>query len=251
MRRPAEGGQIGRHPSAGIALAVALRRRVVVEMVLVVRLDVGDEDEEWILLPSASVDVANRRICDRVHAVPRQLHLLVVAVVHHRVVGVGGELQHVGRQPVAIAEASVGRYGPHGLAIVEVPLADVGRVVAGLAEVVRQGAAVVGKGNGVAVTARGGGVEPCLQAGACRAADRLAGEGAGHVGVRPGDAVEVWRQVEGVAVKARGVPPLLVGEEHDDVGTGGAGHQPISTFSPRPGRACAPATSTAGCPARR
>ena len=174
-RRPAEGGQIGRHPAAGVALAVAVRRRVVVEMVLVVRLDVGDEQVERVLSSGALVDVTDRRVGYRIDAVPWQLHGLAVAVVQHGVVRLGGELQNVGRQPVAIAEAFVGRHRPHGLALVEMPLADVGRVVPGLAEVVCQGAAVPGKGNGVAVTARGRGVETGLAgriAPARRPADR-------------------------------------------------------------------------------
>ena len=37
------------------------------------------------------------------------------------------------------------------------------------------------------------------------------------MGAAPRHAVEVGRQVEGVAVQPGGVPPLLVGEEEDDI----------------------------------
>ena len=67
------------------------------------RLEVGEEEEERLCL--VCVDIADGRIGQGVDAVAGQLHGLAVVVVEQRVVGVGGELQHVGGQPVLVAAA--------------------------------------------------------------------------------------------------------------------------------------------------
>src|SRR5207248_473562 len=62
-----------------------------------------------------------------------------------------------------------------------------------------------------------GGVAAGLQAGARGTADRLAGKGVVEMRAALRHAVEVRHQVERVAVQARRIPPLLVGEEYDEV----------------------------------
>ena len=108
----AERAQVGRRPGAGVALLVAGRRGVVVAVVLVVRLDERDEQEKRIGFTGTGVQVADGGVGERVDPVAGQVHRVAAAVEHARPVGVGGELQGVGRQPVAVAAALLRRHGP-------------------------------------------------------------------------------------------------------------------------------------------
>ena len=164
-----------------------------------------------------SVDVADHGIGQRVHPIAGEVDWLVVVVVQGRLVRVGGELEDVGGEPVVVSAAVSCRDRSGRIPGVEVPLADVSGGVPRLAEVVCEGFQIAGQRDAVPVATGARGVHPGLQAGARRSADRLAGEGAPDVGAAPRHAVEVGRQVEGVAVQPGGVPPLLVGEEDEDI----------------------------------
>ena len=133
--------QVRRRPAAGIPFAVAVGRREVIQVVLVVWLDVGNKQEERIVL--VFVDVADDGVGLGIDAVTRHLDRLVVAVVHDAVVGVRRELQGVGGQPVVVSEAPVSGHRSPGTCI-QVPLADVAGVVAAFPEAVGQGARVLG-----------------------------------------------------------------------------------------------------------
>ena len=82
----------------------------------------------------------------------------------------------------------------------------------------RQGLAVGRQRNAIAIAARFGGVQPGLQAGARRTANRLTSDGIVDVRTGASQTVKVRRQVKRVAMYAGGVPALLIGEEDDDVG---------------------------------
>ena len=62
-RRTAQGDEIGRRPAVRVLLAIADRRRIVVQVILVMGFQVGDKKEERILL--VIVDVADRRVGQR------------------------------------------------------------------------------------------------------------------------------------------------------------------------------------------
>ena len=161
------------------------------------------------------VDVADRRVGHRVDAVAGQLPLRAVAVVEDGVVGVGGELEDVGGEPVLIAAALLRR---HRLDVGEVPLADVAGAVAGAGEDIRQRLGVLGQGDLVAEDAGLRRVAAGLERRAGRAADRLAGEGVADVGPARAAGRSSASAPSGCRGAPRGVVALLVGEEDDDVG---------------------------------
>ena len=162
-------------------------------------------------------DVANHGVGLGVDAVAGQFPRRAIIVVHHHIVGVRGEFQQIGRQPVIVAATLFRRHRAMRF-VGEMPLADVSGVIAGVAEIMRQRAALARQGNAIAVAAGFGGVHPRLKAGARRTANRLAGDRVVDVRARAGQPVEVGRQVQRVAMNAGRVPALLVGEEDDDVG---------------------------------
>ena len=93
--------QIRRGPAARIALPVAVGWRIVVQVVLVVGFDVGDEEKEGVFL--VAVDIADDRVGLRVHPVAGQFHQLLVVVVHYHIVSIRGKFQQIGGQPVVVA----------------------------------------------------------------------------------------------------------------------------------------------------
>ncbi len=97
------------------------------------------------------------------------------------------------------------------------PLADIPGVIAGLAEAVCQGHRIVFEGQTVAIDTALGGVKAGLQTGPGRRADRLAGKGIEEMGTPLSHPIEVRHQFQGIAVQTRGVPALLVCEEHNHV----------------------------------
>ena len=109
----------------------------------------------------------------------------------------------------------------------EVPLADIGRLVAAIAEVMGQRLLVARQRGAVAVAPGLGRIEAGLESRAGRAADWLAGEGVLDEHARLRHAVEIRRQPRGVPVHADRIPALLVGEEDDDVGLSGHGRGPF------------------------
>ena len=215
LRGAAQGGQVGRGVAAGVALPVAIRRRVVVEVVLVVRLQEGEEQEERLLAWLG--EVADGGVGLGVDPVAGEPHRLLVVVEQHHVVAVGDELEQVGREPAVVAAAC--RLGHCAVkpAVGQVPLADVGGVVAGALEVMGQ----VGSPGGSGMPLR---KQPVVVAYLPVCRHERAGPHTGW-GVKaccrwvPARAqpVEVRRQLERVAVHPGGVPALLVGEEDDDI----------------------------------
>ena len=161
------------------------------------------------------VDEADRGVGKGVDTVAREFDGLFALIVHDGVVGFRGHLQHVGGEPLLVAAAAGGR---HRVAIGEVPLADVAGGVARVVEVVGERFSVRWQRDAVAEAAGVGGPAPGLKAGASRATDRLRREGVGDVGTFAGDSVKGWREVERIAAEPGRVPPLLIGEEDDDVG---------------------------------
>ena len=101
----------------------------------------------------------------------------------------------------------------------QMPLPDVAGRVAGVAEMMRECLRIGGQRNAVAPAAGFRRIESRLQARAGRSADRLAGEGVGHMRTGLRHAIEVGHQVERIAVQSGTIPALLVGEKNDDVGT--------------------------------
>ena len=214
MGRAAQRRQIRRHPARAVTFVVADRRRIIVAVVLMMRLNEGTEEEERTIL--MRVDISDHGVGLRVDAIAGQLTGRAVAIVHDGVVGIGGEFQQVGSQPVIVAAALLWR--DRSLAFIrQVPFADVSGVVAGILEAMGQGAAFARQGDAIAVAAGFGGVQAGLQAGARRSANRLAGDGIMDVRAGASQAVEVGTEVKRIAVDAGCVPALLIGEEDDDV----------------------------------
>ena len=162
------------------------------------------------------VDVTYGGVGLRIDAVARQLHRLPLIVIHQQIVGVRGEFQHVGGQPVIVTAALLGRDWSMS-AISQMPFADVGGVIIRLFEIMRQCEAIAGQRDAIAVAAGFGGVEARLQAGARRTADWLTGDGIVDIGAGAGEAIEVETEVERVAVDARRIPALLIGEEDNHI----------------------------------
>ncbi len=169
--RPAQLRQVGRGPATGIHLAIPVRRRVIIEMILVMRFQVGHEQEKRVGL--VLVEVADDRVGLGINPVTGQEHLAVVPVVHHRAVGIRGVLENVRRQPEIVPAPFRER---HRILRGEVPFTDVTGPVPGRAEFVCQRSRPRRERNPVAVTTRLGGIQAGLQTGPRRTADRLAGE---------------------------------------------------------------------------
>jgi hypothetical protein len=159
----------------------------------------------------------------RIHAVARQAHGLTLFVVQDQIIGIGGEFQNVAGQPFLVAAPLFLPHGAGDIVIGEVPFADVARVIAGFPEMMRHRPASDWQRDAVAVTSGGCGIKAGLQAGSRRAADRLAGEGMGHVGASARHPVKIRHQLQRISVKAGTVPPLLIGEKDQNVGRAGRG----------------------------
>lgn len=129
MGRSAQCRQIGWNPLGGVLFTIAIGWWIVIEMVLMMRLDVGDKEKEGILL--IGIDIADGGVGQCIDAVAGQLDLLAVVVKHHGVVGVRGEFEQIRCQPVLIA-ATLG-FGDRFFQR-QMPLADVTSGVTGAAE---------------------------------------------------------------------------------------------------------------------
>ena len=165
------------------------------------RLDIGQEEEERGLL--VVVDVADSCIRQRVHAIAGQLDGFAIVVIHDSIVGIRGELQHIGGQPALVAAPVRLRHRPGDPPVRQMPLADIARIVARLPEEMCQRARILWQRDGVAITACRGGVHAGLQTGAGRPADGLAGDGRVQMCALTGHAVEIGCQVERVAMGRR------------------------------------------------
>ena len=86
MRGASESCQIRWYPAAAIALAVSLQCREVIQPVLLVWLDKGDEQEERTVLVM-SIYVADGSVGHGIDAIARQAHDIAVPIVHDSVIG--------------------------------------------------------------------------------------------------------------------------------------------------------------------
>ena len=101
---------------------------------------------------------------------------------------------------------------------VYMPFADIAGTIAGLTKVVGQCLQIRRQDPPVAKDRRLRGIQPGLQTGSGRGADRLAGKRVMDVRPPPGHAVKVGGQVKGVAMNPSRIPALLVREKNNDVG---------------------------------
>ena len=185
-------------------------------MVLVVRFDIRNEEEERIVL--VRVHIADHGVGLCVDAVTGHFHRFAVVVVHHHVVGVRREFEQIRGQPVVVAAPLFLTHRTGAFVVGQVPLANVAGGVTGVLEVVGQGTQVRGQGDAIAKAACLCGVQAGLQARARRPTHRLDGERIVDVCATLGHAIEIGGQIQRVAVHAGGVPALLIGEEDDHVG---------------------------------
>lgn len=212
LRCAAQGRQVGRRPSALVALTVAVRRGIGVEPILMVRLEERQEQEEWTAL--VFVNEADTRIRHRVDAIPREVNGLIIVVPQARPVRFGGELEGVGPQPGFVAAPLFRR---HGVGSGKMPLPDVARVIPGIPEGAGERRDVGRKRDTVPEAAGPGRVETGLQRCTRRTTDRLARKRIGDPGSSQREPVKIGHQIERVSGQSRAVPPLLIGEEDDDI----------------------------------
>ena len=92
-RAASKGLKVGWYPLACVAFAIAVWGRVVVYMVLVMRLEVGSEEEKWFVFFAFLVDVADNRIGHSIHAIPWKMDHFVVVVPEVAIVGVRLEFE--------------------------------------------------------------------------------------------------------------------------------------------------------------
>ena len=155
------------------------------------------------------------------------------------VVAVGGELQHIGGAPEAgVAPPQLPGDGGDGVVdggglfqlpvAGQVPLADVGGLIARLLDVAAQGLHPGGQHDVVPEAARLGGPLARLEQGPAGAAHRLGGEGVVKLHPLPGQGVQIGRDIQGLAEAAAGIPALLVGEIKNNVV--GHGHASFCAF---------------------
>ena len=205
----------------------ALRPLVVLSVVLVVGLDLGDGHEEG-FFAVILVEELQGQVVDAVGPVALEVDAPVVFVKDEAVVAVRGELQHIGGAPEAgVAPPQLAGDGGDGVVdgggllqlpvAGQVPLADVGGLIARLLNIVAQGLYPGGQHDVVAEAAGLGGPLARLEQGPAGAAHRLGGKGVVKLDPLPGQPVQVGRDVQGLAEAATGVPALLVGKVENDV----------------------------------
>jgi len=203
------------------------RPLVAVVVVLVVRLQVGQEQEPG-TLPVAAAQIFQRPVGQRVDPVAalRKIAALHVPVEHMAVVAVRGELQHIRGQPeISVPAAALRRHGSDAEVIRpvlrpgrrEVPLADVAGLIASVCQVVRDRALGQGQHAVVDMDAGLGRITARLQARPRRPAHRLAGEGIFEADALAGHFIQLRRHGQRLAVAPAGIPPLLVCQDEEDV----------------------------------
>ena len=129
-----------------------------------VRLDIGDEQEER-FLTAAGPQVLQHPVGLGIHPVSARWKIALpsVAVEHVAIVTVGGELQHVAGQPEVFVAAAPLHGHRLGIGRGQVPLADVADLVARFAEPVGDGLLARRQGDAIAETAGLRGVLPGLE----------------------------------------------------------------------------------------
>ena len=194
---------------------------------------VFDENDNKIEFKGYRADCINdlalqSQVVDAVGPVALELYLVVVLVEDEAVIAVGGELQHVGGAPVA-GIAAPQLPGDGGDSVVyhrglfqlpvagQVPLADIGGLIARLLYVLAQGLHVGGQHDIVAEAPRLRGIAAGLEQGPAGAAHRLGGEGVVELHALRGQLIQVGGDVQRLAEAAAGVPALLVGEVKYDI----------------------------------
>ena len=143
-----------------------------------------------------------------------------------------GELQHVCGAPVAgIAAAILKRDSGHRVIDVllsieravagQMPLADIGRLIARLFNIIGQRFDAARQHDVVAIAARIGGVAARLENRAAGAAHRLRRKGPFKAHALARHRVQARRDRQSLTIAADGVRPLLIGKVKDNVGTAG------------------------------
>ena len=189
-------------------------------VVLVVGLDLGDGHEKG-LFAVVPVEKLQRQVGDAVGPVAFEVDAVVVFVKHVPVVAVGGKLQHIGGPPEAgVASPQLPGHSGNGvvdgggllqLAVAgQVPLADIGGLIARLLDVVGQGLYSGGEHDVVAEAARLGGILAGLEQGPAGTAHRLGREGVVKLHPFSRQTVQVGGNIQGLAEAAAGIPALLV-----------------------------------------
>ena len=202
---------------------------VVVMVILVMGLDLGNGHKEG-LFPVVGVEELQGQIGDAVGAVALEINAVVVFVKYEPVIAVGGELQHVGGPPKArVAAPQLPGNGGDGVvdggrllqfAVAgQVPLADIGGLIARIFDVVGQRLDIAGQHDVVAEAARLSGIFAGLEQGAAGAAHRLGGKRVVKLYALLGQLVQIGGDIQRLTETAAGVPALLVGEiEYDVIG---------------------------------
>ena len=158
-------------------------------IVLIVRLNMGHEQEEG-LFSGPVGKVIDGKVVDTVCTVADEHALVALGIKHAAVIAVEGELQHV---------------------------ADVCSVIYSLVEVMRQRSCRGGKRDCIGKTAGFCGGQAGFQAGTRRAAYGLAGEGVLEPYTFGRQLIEAGRDRKRLAVTAKRIKTLLIGEGKDDV----------------------------------
>ena len=197
-------------------------------VVLMVRLDLRHGHEEW-LFAGILVKIVQRKLVNAVGTVALEIDAVVVLIKHIAIVAVGGELQHIRSTPVTgIATAQLQRNSGDGVVNgglflqltvrSQMPLADIGRLVAGILFHVLAERLDVGGQHQIIAEATGlGGVFSGLEQGAARAAHRLGRESIVKFYALLCQLVQIGCDVERLAEAAAGIPALLVTEVENNV----------------------------------
>ena len=197
-------------------------------VVLMVRLDLRHGHEEG-LFAGILVKIVQRKLVNAVGTVALEIDAVVVLIKHIAIVAVGGELQHIRSTPVTgIATAQLQRNSGDGVVNgglflqltvrSQMPLADVGRLVAGiLFHVLAQRLDVGGQHQIIAEATGLGGIFAGLEQSTAGAAHRLRRKGIVKLHTLCRQLVQIRRDIQWLAEAAAGVPALLVTEIENDI----------------------------------
>ena len=187
-----------------------------VVIVLVVRIQLGDEQEERPVRSPLGVlvQIINGKGVDAIHPVANKIVAVHVAVKHIAVVSVGGYLQRIGNHPVFVSAPALyrNRLRAVGTLLIacQVPLADVGRLVSGGVHPAGQRIHADGQNTMVLVAIHLGCIHAGLQAGPRGAAYRLAGKRIFKQGSFAGKPVQHRRYRQTLPVTPHRIPALLI-----------------------------------------
>ena len=81
-----QGIEIRRCPTSSILFAIAIGRRIVVEMILVMGFDIRDEQEKRVV--TLRIDIANRSIRESITPITWQLDLLLVMIIEEGAISI-------------------------------------------------------------------------------------------------------------------------------------------------------------------